>query len=75
MVTSNLEEINQARNLGMREIPAPILVPVPFVFHLTSVTYAYIQPGGGIKIHVAGAEVLLESNDEVWKKIEGFIGG
>ena len=79
MVITNREEIHQAQVLGMKEIPKPTLVSVPFVFHLQSVTWAYRIVGPDaiqlIKIVIAGQEITLEFEEEIWTKIDYFIGG
>lgn len=79
MVITNREEIIQAQTLGMREIPKPILVSVPFVFHLQSITWAYrlVGPDAAplIKIVITGQEITLEFEETLWNKIDAFIGG
>lgn len=79
MVVANQKEITQAQSLGMKEIPQPILVPVPFVFHLQSIMWAYVVPGPEglkvIKIVINGQEIMLEYEEALWNKIDAFIGG
>ena len=79
MVITNKEEINQAQTLGMREIPKPVLMTVPFVFHLQTITWAYFLLGPDlvkiIKIVINGAEITLEYEEDLWNKIDAFIGG
>lgn len=79
MVVINQKEINQALTLGMKEIPQPVLVPVPFVFHLQSIMWSYVVPGSEglkvIKIVMNGQEIMLEYDEALWNKIDAFIGG
>jgi len=75
LICNNSEEINTARTLGLKEIPKAIMEPVPFVFHIHNVTFAYVHPNGNIQIFLNGIEISLEYEEELWKKLEGFIGG
>jgi len=80
MVVINQKEISQAQALGMKEIPQPVFVPVPFVFHLQSVIMAYVVIGPEavkvIKIVIGGnQEIMLEHDEALWLKIDAFIGG
>jgi hypothetical protein len=79
MVCNNREEINQAQALGMREIPKPVLISVPFVFHLQSITWAYLIDGPDnvkvIKVVITGQEITMEYEEALWSKIDAFIGG
>jgi len=78
MVATNTEEINNAIKLGFREIPKPVLMTVPFVFHLQSITWAYFLDHNSkkiIKVVIGGAEITLEYEEAIWLKIDAFIGG
>lgn len=75
MICSNTNEINNAVKLGLREVPTPVLEPVPFVLHLQSIVWAYIHPDKNIRVLISGQEINIQFEQELWNKIDSFIGG
>ncbi len=70
-VMTNSQEIEYAKQMALKEIPAPNLVEESMVFSVHNVAWAFrTDEGRKIQTMIAGQLFMLKNTPEVWSRLK-----
>jgi len=72
LAAKNHEELLEAERLGTKA-PKMEEVGLEFVFLLGTVAWAYKLHSGHIRAQIAGKEIVLLPNEEIWQRLKLYL--